>query len=295
MTRDALESSRDKGAPVELYYFRHGSDASAFYAYSDIEQDVTYAGDTYNRLKIKRGSVVASGSLDKSRMLVVVPSSSEIAELFRVYPPGRVVTLVIRNGHATDPDGEFPVVWVGRVLQASRGNQENSDVELTCEPANTSMRRSGLRRNYQLSCPHVLYAVGEGLCNADRAAATVEAPLLSKSNSSLTFAPGWNGAFSPLKFIGGIVSWTTTALTEQRTILRVGEDNRLHLTGPTPGLEVDDVVSIALGCNHQHSDCQFLHVSVDEENPEGGNILNYGGQASIPLESPISTASFTGG
>ena len=294
MTYDAIESSRDKGSPVELYYFRHGSDPGAFYAYSDVESDVVYFGDTYRKLRIKRGSVVASGSLDKSRLTVSVPPDSEIAELFRVYPPGRVVTLTIRAGHLTDPDGEFPVVWVGRVLQCSRGNSPGPDAELTCEPANTSMRRSGLRRNYQLSCPHVLYASGPGLCNADKAVATYATTVVLKGQATLTLPPGWHGPRDPEKFIGGLASWVTASLTEQRTILRVTGDT-VHLTGPTPGLSVGDPVSVTLGCNHQTSDCQFLHVTEGSPNPGGGNILNYGGQPFIPLKSPIATANFTGG
>lgn len=294
MTYDAIEASRAKGSPVELYYFRHGSDPAAFYAYSDVESDVVFAGNTYRKLRVKRGSVVASGSLDKSRLTVSVPPDSEIAELFRIYPPGRVVTLVIRAGHLTDPDDEFPVVWVGRVLQCSRGNSPGPDAELTCESANTSMRRSGLRRNYQLSCPHVLYGVGPGLCNADRAAATVAATLSSKGQASLTFSAGWNGSRNPQKFVGGLATWTTAALTEQRTILRVS-GNTLHLTGPTPGLSVGASVSLSLGCNHQIDDCQFLHATAGAPNPGGGNVLNYGGQPFIPLRSPIATASFTGG
>jgi len=59
----------------------------------------------------------------------------------------------------------------------------------------------------------------------------------------------------------------------------------IHLTGPTPELPVGGPFEISLGCNHQVSDCEFLHL----------NILNYGGQPFIPLKSPIATADFSGG
>ena len=282
MTYSALESSRARGRPAELYYFRFGTDPTAFYAYTDVEDAVVYGGVTYQPIPIKRGAIVASGSLDKSRMSVRVPLGSEIAEIFRVFPPGQVVTLTIRGGHLSDTDMEFPVIWVGRVLQCSRNDENGPEGDLTCEPASTSMRRSGLRRHYQLSCPHVLYEQGDGLCNANKVAATITRNITSLTHTALTFAAGWNGAIDTLKYVGGIVSWVTPFLREQRTILRVSGDT-LRLTGPTTGLVVGNAVDIILGCNHQMGDCETLH----------NNILNYGGQPYIPLKNPISTNPFT--
>lgn len=194
MTYGAIEESRKLGAPAELYLFRYGSDPAAVYAYTDVEEPITHGGITYAPLKpIKRGSVVASGSLDKSRMSVMVPSSSEVAELFRVYPPGTVVTLTIRGGHLSDPDAEYPVIWVGRVLQCARGKGEQTEAELTCEPANTSLRRTGLRRNYQIGCPLVLYGTGIGNCNADIISATLPATVAALATASATLDLGCFG------------------------------------------------------------------------------------------------------
>lgn len=282
MTYSALEASRARGRPAELYYFRFGSDPTAFYAYTDVEDAVIYGGVTYQPIPIKRGAIVSSGSLDKSRMSVRVPLGSQIAELFRVFPPGQVVTLTIRGGHLSDADMEFPVIWVGRVLQCSRNDENGPEGDLTCEPVSTSMRRSGLRRHYQLSCPHVLYEQGDGLCNASKVAATITRNIVSLTPTALTFAAGWNGAIDPFKYIGGIVSWVTPFLREQRTIMRVSGDT-MKLTGPTTGLVVGDAVDIILGCNHQTSDCETLH----------NNILNYGGQPYIPLNNPISKNPFS--
>lgn len=284
MTYGAIEESRKLGAPAELYLFRYGSDPAAVYAYTDVEDPVTHDGITYMPLTIKRGSVVASGSLDKSRMAVMVPTDSGVAELFRVYPPGTVVTLTIRGGHLSDPDSEYPVIWVGRVLQCARGKGEQTEAELTCEPANTSLRRTGLRRNYQIGCPLVLYGTGIGNCNADIVVATVPATVAALATASATLDPGWNGAFDPQKFIGGMLVWTTPDRTERRTILSVDADT-VKLTGPTSGLSVSDSVSVILGCNHQSDDCEFLH----------NNIVSYGGQLFIPLKSPIATSEFSGG
>lgn len=284
MTFAAIDESRDQGQPLELYYFRYGSDAAAFIAYCDGETAFDYGGDTYEPLPIQRGQVVASGTLDKSQMKIAVPMSSEIAELFRAYPPGQVVTLVIRGGHRNDPDAEFPVVWVGRVLSAARATGFGNDqrkAELACEPSSTSMRRSGLRRHYQLTCPHVLYG---DKCQADKEAATVAGTVLSLTYNTLTFEPGWNGPFGVKKFVGGLVEWDGEVVRERRSILRVDADV-VTLAGPTTGLEATDVVDVVLGCNHQagaSGDCMALH----------DNILNFGGFPFIPQQNPVHTNPF---
>lgn len=290
MSFASTEESRNLGSPVELYLFRFGTESDAVYGYTDAEQDIEFDGVLYQAMggpnggSIRRGAVSASGSLDKSRLAVTVPRDSDVAELFRIYPPGMVVTLTIRGGHLDDPDQEFLVIWVGRVVQGARGKTDAPEVELTCELANTSLRRTGLRRNYQLSCPHVLYGQGVGRCNADIVRATTTGTVASTTTATATLNPGWNGAFAPEKFIGGMLIWTTPSRTERRTILGV-TGNTLRLAGPTSDLEVAASVTTALGCNHQTSDCRDLHL----------NIVNFGGQPFIPLKSPIATASFTGG
>lgn len=283
MTYSQLESSRARGRPAELYLFRYGTEPDAFYAYTDVENAVTYGGVVYEPVPIKRGRVVASGSLDKTRMSVRVPLSSGVAELFRIYPPNQVVALTIRAGHLTDTDMEFPVIWKGRVLQCSRDNDNGPEGDLSCEPSSTSMRRVGLRRNYQLSCPHLLYGQGDGLCNAVKALATTLVTVESVGYASVGLPPGWNAGIDPKKYVGGMVTWQTDSIREVRTILRVPDDNTLVLAGPTRGMAALDVIEVILGCNHQPTDCADLH----------NNILNYGGQAAIPLKNPVRTNPFT--
>lgn len=282
MTYAQIESSRALGRPAELYYFRYGTDPNAFFAYTDVEEPVTRSGVVYEPIPIKRGSVVASGSLDKSRLSVRVPLSAAIAELFRVYPPGQVVTLTIRSGHLSDEDNNFPVVWAGRVLQCSRDNANGPEADLSCEPASTSMRRTGLRRHYQLSCPHVLYAGGLGQCRANKAAATITIVAQAVGYTYVDLPLGWSGAIDYRKYVGGLIAWETPIVREQRTILRTPTPTRLALTGPTVGLVALDNVDISLGCNHQISDCETLH----------NNVKNFGGQPFIPLKNPVKTNPF---
>jgi hypothetical protein len=281
MTFDAIETSRRRGEPVTLFLFVYGgeegdSPAPLSYAYTDAEQAITYEGFTYDPVPVMRDAISSTGTLDKSALSVRLPRDIEFAEQFRVYPPTQVTTLIIRQGHLSDADSprEFLVCWSGRVLSVGR---EGDECVVTGEPISSSMRRPGLRRHYQLGCPHALYSQGTGMCNASEAAATVSATVASKSGTSVTLNSGWEGAFDPTKFTEGMVKWTNDdGQVEARKILSVSS-NTLLLSGLLRDLDVAATVSVILGCNHQMSDCGDLH----------NNIQNHGGCPWIPVKNPI--------
>lgn len=281
MSISAFDASADAAQPVELYLFQWGTDPSARAFYNDSDVPVVYDGDRYEPLPISRGRIAAQQGLDKSEMTVQLPVDSEIAELFRVYPGSNVVTLRIRYGHLADVSSDFPVVWTGRVQQCKRGTRNPRQAELSCVPSSTSMRRPGLRRHYQLTCPHVLYDDGFGSCKADKAAATRATTVAATGYTEITLASGWNGTPPGEKYIGGLLEWDGAAGRERRTILRVAGDV-LSLSAPVDELAVSDDVDVVLGCNHQTDDCADLH----------SNIVNYGGMPYIPVENPISTNPF---
>jgi hypothetical protein len=267
-----IEVSRQKGTPVTLYQFIYDVSPLTYYAITDAEQEITEAGVTYDPAPAMRDAVVSSGTLDRTTLTIRMPRDVEFSEKFRVYPPTMPVTLIIRQGHLSDtPTPEFLVVWSGRVLSVGR---EGDECVVSCEPVSSSLRRPGLRRNYQLGCPHVLYG---DECKANRAASTVTSTVASKSGTSVTVGGGWNGAFPAVSFREGIVEWTNDdGGTEKRKILSVS-GNTLALGGLLRELDVGDPVNIILGCNHQMSDCENLFA----------NILNHGGCPWIPLKNPI--------
>ena len=203
--------------------------------------------------------------------------TSAVAELFRVFPPGRVVNMIIRQGHVAnldDPDSwaddSFDVIWTGRVLQANR--KSNSTV-LTCENSEAGMKRVGLRRHYQWACPLVLYGAR---CNADKDAASVSGVVSSISGNAITLYAAWEGAFTGTDFAGGLFEWDSLDGREYRTILSVA-GNVIKLNATTVDLAVDDAVDLALGCPHTLTGCNDLH----------NNAINYGGQPFIPLKNPV--------
>ena len=277
MATNDYETSEDRGQPVELYQFVYGTEAGRDYRYTNAEQDIDYNGDTYTALPVDRDRLKTKGRGESQEITIEVPMTSGVAELFRVFPPGRVVSVLIRQGHIAnidDPeswaDDSFDVVWTGRVLQANR--KKNSAV-LTCENSEAGMKRVGLRRHYQWACPLVLYGTR---CRADKAAATVVGTIDSIAANAITLDAGWEGAFTATDFAGGLFEWDSPNGREYRTILSVSGDT-LKLNATTVDLAVDDTVDIALGCPHTLAGCRDIH----------SNAVNYGGQPFIPLKNPV--------
>lgn len=278
MSYETYEESREIGNPVQLFKFIYGPGPSNYYAYTDHTDELTVDGVTYEPVPIQRDNISADGTLDRSAIRINTDMGTELAEIFRVYPPAYVVSLVLRQGHLGDPDSEFLVIWAGRIVAAHR---EGGEAVLAGEPVSTSLRRPGLRRHYQYGCPHELYGPH---CLADKASKTLSATVASVTGATVTLTAGWNGAFTAAKFLGGLFEWVNDdGLTDRRTILRVA-GNVLSLSGIAKGVAASDTVSVIVGCNHKayaedDGDCQPLH----------DNILNFGGQRWIPVKNPIGT------
>ena len=283
MVAATYDQSRKDAQTVELYYFEYGDGPSDFEAYCNTTEVVSFDGVDYQPLAITFDkSITAPGTLDKSQMAVKVPMDCAIAILFAAFPPARAVILTIRQGDYADPDADFPVMWVGRVMQSSRGSDGSpSQAILSCEPSSTSLRRVGLRRAYQLTCPHVLY---QGRCGASRAAATVSVLVDSVSGNTVTLPAAWFGSFDPEKFISGTLRYDGLYGTETLTIVGKSDDDlTLRLSRPLNGLAPSDSVEVTLGCNRTMGDCADLH----------GAINDYGGQPWIPTQNPVKTNTFT--
>lgn len=243
------------------------------FAYTDAENPITKDGIVFQPIPITRASITASGSLDKSTLEVTMAQGQEVGDLYVAYPPSQVVNLIIYQGHVgDDPDlpYNYPVAWTGRVLGVQHPPNET---KFTCEPISTSIRRPGLRRNYQVTCPHVLYG---DQCKASRRSATRSAAIAAISGNSVTLVSGWAGSHPPVSYAGGMISWTVDGIQEARGILRV-DGNTLRLPAAVRNLSVGDTIDVALGCSHNTDDCRTLHK----------NIANFGGQPFIPYTNPI--------
>lgn len=294
MAFEPKEVSRAQGDPIALYFFRWGADTLSFNAYTDAEHAVTSEGELngadvdYEPLPIMRKNISSSGTLDKSAIEIVIPRDAALNEHFRIYPPSTVVACTIRQGHYGETSGEYPVVWIGRVVGFSF---QQSQAVLALEPFSTSLRRSGLRRTYQYTCPYVLF--DGGTCRADKAVATSIVTISGASGNQILMPGAWFGSLSVNKYLSGTVEWINAdGNIEIRMILQILSGQHLLLDGPTTGLTGGDSIDVILGCNRQDGviqaggDCFGLHKTVGTGDP---NINNFGGYPWIPKMNPVNS------
>lgn len=271
MTVNQYEQSRSRGQPVNLYLFTYGQLPNAYYGYTDAEQPITHDSKIYRPIPIDRDKLTSSGTLDKSAFKIRLPKGLAISELFRVYPPSQVVTMVLRQGHISDVLPEYLVAWSGRVVS---GSVKGNETEFTCEPIATSMRRSGLRRNYQYGCPHALYG---NQCRAVKGTAKVISSVVSAASYKVTLPNSWFAPFAEANFIGGLAEWTNNVSGEKeiRTILKIS-GTTIDLGGIVRGLTAGDSIDLFKGCSRTMAGCNTHN-----------NINNFGGQPWIPTKNPI--------
>lgn len=272
-----FQNSRTKSEPITLYRFEYGIGLTSKLLLTDYEESVTFGGEVYQPVQIKHDNIVSQGTLDKSNLSLYTSRDNPLVELFRVYPPDGVVNLLIYQGEARDPDVDFKVIWGGRVLNF--GIENSIEAKFSCEPGATAIRRPGLRRHYQYSCPHLVYGPH---CKANKVAASRSAAVAAVQGSVVTLLPGWFGSNNPAKYIYGMLEWTgPSGNTVSRTILQVNSSGGLYvnlvLTGVANGITMGDTVTVVLGCDHTMGDCKNLH----------NNLPNFGGCPWISKINPL--------
>lgn len=275
MSFDLYEKSYYHGEPVNLFLFEYGLGVTVRLGITDAEEPIEHDGVVFEPRPLQRAPINASGTLDKTTLEIRTDRESEVAELFRVHPPSNTVRLTILQGHMDDPDKEFLVIWTGRVLNVK---WESSSATLTCEPIATSLRRPGLRRRYQIACPHVLYGP---ICRANKEAATTDTRLVEAVGMSRQVKVQQVLADNFLKaHLGGTMEWVKDGQIEMRTIVQIVSDESgsvLTLTGVVRDLSDNHPVQLVMGCGHNLEDCANLH----------NNLPNYGGMPWIPTKNPF--------
>ena len=188
--------------------------------------------------------------------------------------PTDIVTLTVTRYHHGDGTNNI-VIFRGRVINVKF--REN-DVEMTCQPIFSALKRPGLRRVYQVACPHVLYGKS---CSASSAPFNTSGVLTDVSGTSIT-SPALirtgDATFDPAYFTGGFVEFQNGAHVDRRFITSYDSaTGTLGLNLPFSDLVVGDTVTAFAGCNHTVESC----------NGKFNNLLNYGGYPFIPNKNPM--------
>lgn len=267
MSYSEIEQSVQDGQPVELYEFAY---QNQYFRYCSGDTSVVHSGNTYLPVPLMRGSIENSNDPNELSVEVKVPADSGIALIFHTQPPSSVVTLTVYRKHISDPDGQYIVAWLGRTLNCSiSGNVAT----LHNEPALSSLKRSALRRRYQLNCPYSLYHSGcklvADLFRTTVTNFTVVGNVVFCQDMQLQ-PDNW--------FAGGFISYENklSGVIEQMSIRSSSAGNLYLILTPT-GLAEADLLHVYPGCDHTVLTCKNKF----------SNLHNFGGFPFIPVISPF--------
>lgn len=159
MAFDPLERSASAGRPEELYEFWM---ADKFWRYTSADTPRTLLGVVYEPVRsLRRTALKQNKDGGDDSITVTVPLDTEVAWNYRIVSPARTVWLRIRRRHRGDGD-EFIQVWYGRLRGVA---WKGTKAILECDGLNSIFKRAGLRLNFDIKCPHMLYGPG---CNLDK-------------------------------------------------------------------------------------------------------------------------------
>lgn len=271
MTFESVETSVYDNDPIELYAFNV---SGTFFRYSSGDEDIVFQSQTYAAATIERGRIEATPDLGKNNIKINVPRTLSFVTLFLASSPTTVVSLTITRIHASDPDPA--ITWVGRVVNVSF---KDNVAEITASPLSSSLKRPGLRRPYQLDCPHVLYE--PNTCRVIQTAFLIPATLTGVSGNSITstsFIVSINPTFDAAWFVGGIVEFTVGTLVTLRFVTEHNNaTGELTLNLPFAAAGVGDTVKAFPGCNRLIGTCDGKF----------DNLPNHGGFPYIPEKNPM--------
>jgi len=261
MTYSDYEISPYSSNPTELFHFAGSQD----WRYSSSDSDVTYDGETYTAIPIRRGRIQQSNEMPKSEIEIRVPRNNPmIGEL--VYGlPEQAISLTIYRVQSS-----FSIVlWKGRLMSRTYDGEE---AVLKCVPIFSSLKRPAIRRRYQTNCPYTLYDLRS--CRVVKGDFEEAESISDISENGLTLTvPGAD--FLDWGYLTG--GWmSVTALGIERMIYEhIGTTVRLARP-----VDFDYSVYSAKfypGCNHTLGQC---HDRFD-------NAANFGGFPVIPNRNPF--------
>lgn len=271
MTFEVYEESRYHGQPISLYQFTFGTLPEDRFCYTDAETIQSFGGDIYLPMAIQRSQIETNGSLDNTALTVDMQVRTGLTEVFRQWPPSYVVSLLIWQGHDNDPDAQFKVIWAGRVINCAW--DDKSQASFTCEPVSTSLKRPGLRRNYQRNCPHALYGPQ---CRAVKVALDMTVTGIFRGANVIS-VDGNVGT----EYINGQAEYVTDQGRRQILTVRAVNGPNVQFQGTPLGLAPGSPIKLYRGCDHT--------LDSDRGCALHQNWANYGGQPWIPLKNPTNS------
>ena len=273
-----LEQSAESGRPIEFYTFIYGPNVVR---YTNYDEDLTFNSVNWESISITRNNPEISRDRPRTRLVVKLPTATEIGRLFRTPAPSyRVDATILRSHSLADSPPLSYVIYAGYVA-SSNYEQNGFTCALQLTPFNELFNRQVPRYTYQSLCNHVLY---DGNCKVNRASFKHSNTVNAATNNETVLDIGGleaAGGSSPARdFVGGYVQLPDGS--DQRVILDQDGDQvtiNLPFYDSVLGLTVD----VYQGCDHALETCRLKF----------NNVINYGGFPYVPAINPFQVQQFT--
>lgn len=258
---------------VDLFRFVEG-DLSWTLTSADV--DHSYGADSsgaeiYTSTSMGRTTAETRTEIAKSSIDVYLPIDHELSQR---WVAGFLDTPVSLTVFDHDPEGDTNAIWKGRL---SSMKPESSKMTLGFESIYTSLRRAGLRRQYQRTCPHLLYGRG---CNLSADDFAINAIATAVSGTSVTVHLTSDTAQVDGYFSGGMMEAPDGSLRfilnhvgDVLTLARQSE-NLVEVFASDPGAAT---LRLFPGCDRDIATCDSKF----------GNLLNNGAFPYIPINNPF--------
>lgn len=262
--------------PKELYRFVEGS---SVWTVTSADSSEVYNGETYVPVTIGRSEAESKNELSRANLQITVDLDNAMGRRWLKNILDEVVSLTLFSKY----DADVAVTWKGRL---SSVKPEETAITLVFESIFTSLRRSGLRKKFQRSCPHILYGRG---CFLDKNSWAVPGAMASISSNGLTLSVPEAATFADGYFTAGMVEapdGTFRFITDHSgpslTLIRPVDSLMDVGYGLNYGRHYGGVtVKIYPGCNRSKEDCKNKF----------NNLNNHGGFAFMPLKNPFGGSS----
>lgn len=272
MAFNDIEVSEYGNAPIETYDFvRNGE----HWRYTSSDEDfLPTPGELFRSVPIKRGRIMSTQDIGKTSLKIRISRRAEVVDQYIATSPTDIIKMTLTRYHAGDVANPA-ITFTGRIINVKFMENE---VEIIIQPIFSALKRPGLRRVYQATCPHVLYGTS---CRAAAATFSTTQVLSDVSGNSITSAgfiravdPTYDAAY----YAGGYVEFLINTHTERRFITAYDNaSGTLTLNLPFTDLVAGNSVKAFAGCNHSRGDC----------NGKFNNLLNFGGFPFIPQKNPM--------
>lgn len=266
---DALESSVEGSRPIELYEFSLGNDT---YRFTSAEDTLTPVSDPFAPLAIARTRIEQGSDQNNRNIIVTMPASQALAQLYvDVPPPDKLNLSIFRYQRDESPAFDTQVLMFKGVVQSVRFPGSGRTAEMTVRSFEVALNRIVPRFTFMGMCNHIL---GDDRCGATASTYTGTCTAVSSDGQTLTI--GGLSAGLPISSTGGFCHISST--NDFRMVLEQSGDD-VSILVPMQNSPLGQQVTVSSGCDHVvTSGC----VTYD-------NIERFGGFAWVPSKNIFTT------